>query len=284
MNKLYRFLFLVLLPLFFTNCLESNFDYQFPYQQKPVVVGFIDSLNGVRVFVGKNTAVTSTDSSFTKGAQVELWNQNGKIDDLTLNAEKLFTARPTVKFSNNDSFFLKIKHPLSIEPLESEKIRLSPSVPILSARYIFRTAQKDAVQLFIDIKDPDGFNAYSFFIQRFKGDTLFDVAINEETAFIPIYGSVISDREFQGKPYTHILESVNATQYINRRLIEMDRLRITLFNLPKPTFDFFQSIRTPEPGVGDPFFDPTIISNNIKNGIGIFATYGSFSFDVMIKR
>ncbi|NJN35621.1 MAG: hypothetical protein HC817_16520 [Saprospiraceae bacterium] len=123
-----------------------------------------------------------------------------------------------------------------------------PSVPILSARYIFKTIQKDAIQLFIDIKDPDGFNAYSFYIQRFKGDTLFDLSINEEKAFTPLYGSVTSDREFQGKQHTQILENISVSQINNKRYIAMDRLRITLFNLPKPTFDFFNLLERPNLG------------------------------------
>ena len=76
-------LFLILITIIFTNCLETNVNFELPFEQKAVAFGFIDSVNGARVFVGKNVAIFSKDSSALKDATVSLWADNLLVENLT---------------------------------------------------------------------------------------------------------------------------------------------------------------------------------------------------------
>lgn len=281
--------FLIFLTIFFTNCLETNVNFELPFEQKAVAFGFIDSVNGARVFVGKNVAIFSKDSSPIKGATVSLWADDSWIENLTFLEKNVFVSSAQFKPLPNKNYFFKATTPLPIgsgqvrkDSLISEKITLPPTVPIKKAYFHYVNEQKTRINIYIEIQDPTGFNGYAFNIQRFKKDTLFDDEIIGNPLFIPFNSILTNDREFQGKTHVCTLENVYIEEYVNKRFILMDRIKITLFNLSRPTYDLFQSFRTPEPSTGDPFFEPTTITNQIKNGLGIFGTYSSFTYEMKL--
>lgn len=266
-------------------CLEvETIDYKLPFEQKIIALGFMDSVNGVRVYVGKNIPVLSKDSiSMIKDVKVELWSGNSLLENLIYLDKNVYTSTKNLGIKGSESYYFKATTPLSTDTLFSEKVVISPIIPIENIRFQYKNPEKTTVDLYIEITDPLGFNAYSFNIQRYKKDTLFGKMILENPYFIPSNSFLYSDREYEGKKHIFILENISVEEYQDNRFIEIDKIRVTLFNLSKPTYDAFLSFRTLEPDVGEPFFEPTIISNQIKNGLGIFGTYSSFSFDVMIK-
>ncbi len=271
------FLFIII-TLTTTSCIDTDLDYTLPYTETPIAIGFLDSVNGARVFVGKNANILTKDSSLVKDATVSLWSDDGFIENLSLLDKNVFISSFNFKAKQNKNYYFKATTPLSKDSLISEKINLPTVVPILNVRYKYTNQNQSQVNLYIDIKDPDGFNAYTFYVQRYKKDTLFDEKIIENPLFVPKKSILYSDRAFQGTTYTFVLENINTDTYIGRRNVIFDTYKITLFNISKPTYDLFLSLNTPEPTVGDPFFEPSVITNQVKNGLGIFGTYSSTTY------
>ena len=274
--------FLMLFSLFLSGCLETNINYDLPFEEKRIALGFLDSVHGARVFVGKNVSIFSKDSSAVKEAKVSLWSNDSLIEDLIFFEKNVFVSTSNFKTLPNKSYYFKAATPLSKDSLISEKISIPSIVPIQNVRFQYIDQQKSRINIFLDIKDPDGFNAYVLYVQRYKKDTLFDEEIIENRLFTPNLGNLFTDREFQGTTYTRTLENINIYTYVQKRSIQMDKIKITLFNLSKPTYELFKSINTSEPTLGDPFFEPTIISNQVKNGLGIFGTYSSFTYELRL--
>ena len=149
-------------------------------------------------------------------------------------------------------------------------------------RYAYTNQGQNQLNLYVDIKDPEGFNAYTFYIQRYHKDTLYDAEIIQTPLFVPNKSTIYSDREFQGTTHTFTIENINTDTYIGNRDVVFDTYKITIFNISKPTYDLFLSLNTSEPTVGDPFFEPNVINNQVKNGLGIFGVYSSFSYTLKL--
>ena len=73
----------ILFALTITSCLETNINDTLPFEEKAVAFGFLDSVYGARVFVGKNVSIFSKDSSAVKNAHVSLWSDDGLVENLT---------------------------------------------------------------------------------------------------------------------------------------------------------------------------------------------------------
>jgi Domain of unknown function (DUF4249) len=243
-------------------------------------------VNGVRVFVGKNANILTRDSSTVKNAQVSLWSDDGLVENLSFLTDNVFVSSPNFKAKPNKNYYFKGTTPLptssgsviSKDSLISAKINLPTVVPIQNVRYKYTNQQKNQLNLYVDIKDPEGFNAYSFYVQRYHKDTLYDAEMIQNPLFVPNKSSIYSDREFQGTPHTFVLEYINTDTYIGGRDVVFDTYKITIFSITKPTYDLFLSLNTSEPGIGDPFFEPNVISNQVKNGLGVFGGYSSFTY------
>ena len=271
------FLFLIT-SLTITGCIDTDLNYVLPYTPTPVAIGFLDSVNGARVFVGKNATILTKDSSIVKDATVSLWSDEGLVENLSFLSNNVFVSSANFKVKPNKNYFFKATTPLSKDSLISEKITLPTVVPILNVRYKYTNSNRGQLNLYVDIKDPDGFNAYTFYVQRYSKDTLYDEQIIENPLFVPKKSIIYSDREFQGTPHTFVLENINTDTYIGRRNVVFDTYKITIFNISKPTYDLFLSLNTSEPTTGDPFFEPSVITNQVTNGLGVFGVYSSATF------
>lgn len=264
-----------------TGCIDTDLDYVLPYTPTPVAIGFLDSVNGARVFVGKNASILTKAESIVKDVKVSLWSDDGFVENLSFFSDNVFVSSPKFKVLPNKNYYFKASNPLSInsqDSLISEKINLPTAVPITNVRYKYTNSNQNQVNIYVDIKDPEGFNAYSFYVQRYKNDTLYDTQIIENPLFIPKKSNIYSDREFQGTTHTFVLEYINTDTYIDKRDVVFDTYKITLFNLSKPTYDLFLSLNTSEPTTGDPFFEPSVITNQVINGLGIFGAYSSATY------
>jgi Domain of unknown function (DUF4249) len=213
-----------------------------------------------------------------KGVKVALWSDDGLVENLSFLSNNVFVSSPNFKAKPNKNYFFKATTPRSIDSLMSEKVQLPTVVPILNVQYKYTNQQQNQMNLYVDIKDPEGFNAYTFYVQRYKKDTLFDEEIIQNPLFVPKKSLIYSDRAFQGTTHTFVLENINTETYIGRRSIVFDNIKVTLFSISKPTYDLFLSLNTSEPTVGDPFFEPSVITNQVKNGLGVFGAYSSSNY------
>ncbi len=271
------FLFLIT-ALTITGCIDTDLNYVLPYTPTPVAIGFLDSVNGARVFVGKNATILTKDSSIVKDATVSLWSDEGLVENLSFLSNNVFVSSANFKVKQNKNYYFKATTPLSKDSLISEKITLPALVPILNVRYKYTNSNQGQLNLYVDIKDPNGFNAYTFYVQRYSKDTLYDEQIIENPLFVPKKSIIYSDREFQGATHTFVLENLNTDTYIGRRNVVFDTYKITIFNISKPTNNLFLSLNTSEPTTGDPFFEPNVITNQVTNGLGVFGAYSSYSY------
>jgi hypothetical protein len=275
------FLFLVI-AFSISSCIEKDLNYTLPYTPTPVAIGFLDTVNGARVFVGKNANILTRDSSTVKDAKVSLWSDDGLVEHLSFLSNNIFVSSPNFKAKPNKNYYFKANTPLSIDTLISTKINLPMVVPIQNVRYKYTNQNQNQLNLYLDIKDPDGFNAYTFYVQRYYKDTLYDAEMIQNPLFVPKQSIVYSDREFQGTAHTFVLEYINTDTYIGKRDVIFDTYKITIFNISKPTYDLFLSLNTSEPTTGDPFFEPNTISNQVTNGLGVFGVYSSFTYSLKL--
>lgn len=278
-NKFMKNIFLFLITaLTITGCIDTDLNYVLPYTPTPVAIGFLDSVNGARVFVGKNATILTKDSSIVKDATVSLWSDEGLVENLSFLSNNVFVSSANFKVKQNKNYYFKATTPLSKDSLISEKITLPALVPILNVRYKYTNSNQGQLNLYVDIKDPNCFNAYTFYVQRYSKDTLYDEQIIENPLFVPKKSIIYSDREFQGATHTFVLENLNTDTNIGRRNVVFDTYKITIFNISKPTYDLFLSLNTSEPTTGDPFFEPNVITNQVKNGLGVFGAYSSYTY------
>ncbi len=273
-----NYLLFIITALTITSCIDTDLDYTLPYTETPVAIGFLDSVNGARVFVGKNAKILTKDSSSLKDVKVALWSDDGLVENLSFLNNNVFVSSPNFKAKPNKNYFFKATTPLSIDSLSSEKVQLPAVVPILNVQYKYTNQQQNQMNLYVNIKDPEGFNAYTFYVQCYKKDTLFDEEVIQNPLFVPKKSLIFSDRAFQGTTHTLVLENISTETYIGRRNIVFDNINVTLFSISKPTYDLFLSLNTSEPTVGDPFFEPSVITNQVKNGLGVFGVYSSSNY------
>jgi len=265
-----------------SSCFESDIDFNFPYEEKPVAFGFLDSIWGVRAWVGKTAQVISADSNVVSNSIAYLYDERGLLQQLKHAANGLFFSsnfRPV----EGKKYQFKTQMERFPQLLTSEFISLPPVIPIRSVLYKKRNDGSSGVDLFIELEDPDGFNAYGFYFQRFFRDTPIDSGYASDPLFLPFYSGLLSDREFNNRKFTVLRENIPLDISVNGETVSADSLKITMFNFSKSMYDLFLSLNTPEPGSGDPFFDPTIISNSSEHGIIVFGSYSQHATGIAIK-
>ena len=101
----------ILFALTITSCLETNINDTLPFEEKAVAFGFLDSVYGARVFVGKNVSIFSKDSSAVKNAQVSLWSDDGLVENLTYFDKSIFLSSPNFKIKQYKKLFFQSNYP-----------------------------------------------------------------------------------------------------------------------------------------------------------------------------
>ena len=82
-----------------------------PFEEKPIALGFLDSVHGARVFVGKNVPIFSKDSSVVQDAKVSLWSNDSLIENLTFFDKNVFVSSPNFKIQSNKNYYFKATTP-----------------------------------------------------------------------------------------------------------------------------------------------------------------------------
>lgn len=267
--------------VFFASCIESNIEYEFDYKERPITIGFLDTTWGVRAWVGKTSKIIAKDSSTLDGAMAFVHQSNAMVSPLKLLGNNSFILEDKTKIIPGIEYYLTSKNNNFPDQIKSNLAVIPPIVKINKVDVV-KIRNGNGKDIFIDFKDPSGFNAYAIYIERFYKDTAFDQNFRTEPFFMPFTNGMFSDREFEGTVHTYRIENFQLEGRINGKNREADSININLFNISKPMFDFFLSINTPEPTTGDPFFDPTIIPATETKGISILCAYSHTSKGVRL--
>lgn len=266
-----------------SGCIESDINYTFPYDERPITIGFLDSIWGVRAWTGKTAKIFEKDSNRVTGASISLFDRSNLIESLTRQSQDIFISSIGFSPNRNEEYRLKSRNDLYLSELASDFATLPITVPIISVKYRSLNNGVSGIDLFVEFNDPIDFNAYGIYIQRFKKDTALNEDYSLNPFFVPFNGGLTNDREFNGLNHSIQIENYALEYRYNNKNVLADSIKVTLFNLSKPMYDLFLSLNTPEPGVGDPFFDPTIISNHSKDGIIVFGSYSQASLGLRIN-
>lgn len=263
----------MILTFWALGCQERTLETNLIVEPKPVVIGFLDTLWGVRVFVGQTTSPLSKPDTNALKADIHLYENDLWIEKLQLSNEKLYISSPTFRPKTNVQYALKVKMPLEKDTIYSENVQLNSVVPIQQIRYIYTDLRKVAVHIYIDIEDPNGWNGYGLQVFRSRNDTIFDDPLHAKRTIVPPKSPLYSDKIFEGQPHTFVLENISIEKNVNNKKLIANEIRVALFSFSKNTFDFWNTLNTPEPTIGDLFFEPNTFTNQMKNGIGLFGTY-----------
>ncbi len=254
-------------------CQERTITMDLMVEPKPVVIAFLDTLWGVRAFVGQTVNPLSKPDTSRKNAAIYLYENDLQIEKLQLSDENVYISSPNFRPKPTFFYSLKVATPYAKDTVFSEKIQLNAVVPIQQISYVYTDLRKVAINLYVTIQDPIGRNGYILQVFRNRNDTIFDEPLHSKRTMIPPQNPIYSDKTFEGQRHTFMIENISIERRINNKSVVANEIRVALFNISKPMFDFWNTLNIPEPTTGDLFFDPNTFSNQMQNGIGIFGTY-----------
>ena len=281
MKKVIIFFFFVVT---FSNCLDTKFDSDIlPYTEQSIAFGYIDSVHGARIFVGKTADIFKKDSNLVKGVTVSLWSDNKLIENLKFYQKNIFITSDSFKTVSNKSYYFKTKTQLSKDTLISDAVKIPQQVKIEKIHY--QALHQDGADIYFDILTPQLYAGYLIGYQLFKQDTLLSEDFENNRIFIPYQGRLISNKDFQDGKYAFKLNGIQTSIYFSdiKRTIDADRAKVYIFGLSKETYQSLLTFRTPEPGIGDPFFEPNILPKTVINGYGFLGSYSTTSFEILLK-
>ena len=207
---------LLLFAIGFYSCIEADIDYKFDYEERPASIGFLDSVWGIRVWVGKTASVLGKDSSKVAGAEASFHTISGLISSLKSIGNGNFILDNPTALNLTDKFYFKSKSINFPNELTSNQEGIPAQVNLKKVD-IVKIGNGSGRDIFIEFDDPPGFNAYVTYIQRFKKDTAMDEDFNADPTFLPFYSGLINDREFNGRRHTLRIENYQIEKVIDQR-------------------------------------------------------------------
>lgn len=134
----------------------------------------------------------------------------------------------------------------------------------------FPQSPKDAVSLYINVKDPDTSGNYIRYFTKRNDEPYYavDVASAEELGANGEYLTRIGI----GFGYSRSLEDTSAETYP----IKGDSITLKWCAVDKPVYDFWKTYQFAINVIGNPFASPTNLPSNFSNGaLGVWTGYGS---------
>jgi hypothetical protein len=199
-----------------------------------------------------------------------LYEDNVLIGQLIKESDYLYVLEESVSFIPNTERTYNVR--VNAEGFE-EAISLPISFPKLveidSLRVSAIASDPLTVNLNVFFTDPVEENFYALRIDRYVDGELTDEFFDFEV-FSP--RSTFDDNLFQGLS-TYKLVKVELEGDINHpKPIE---IKVTLFSIPKATFDFFWSVREQSATLRNFYMEPSYVKNTIEGGYGHFGAYRS---------
>lgn len=277
----------------FMGC-ETIVDAKLPEHQ-PVLVAnsFFQPDSTWRAHISSSTPILSdADFPAVENATVEILEGPQVISRLTHIGNGNYRAATGTPIPGR-AYQLRVSAP-DYETISASDIIPQPiainSVAILDSSV---EADPNLMEISIDFSDPPNEKNYyhlSFLIETNSGEryatyfftndpllaeTNSDIDISSEPDFSGIQ-AVFDDALIAGERYTL---NINVYNFIPAP--ELKQVSMTLSAVSKSFFDYFKTSELQEQTEDNPFAEPTLVYNNIKNGLGIFAGYHPTSMTIL---
>lgn len=293
-TPLHKQVILFLLILFFLPSCETVVEIDLPVEKPKLVVNSIfnaDSILTVNVTKSRPSSEPGYDFEKVENAIVEVFKDKESLGLLTYAGKGNYRSSATFPNEPNTAYKLLVKA-AGFETAEASEIM--PVKPVITAieteadKQNSNGSYKNFTTRFT-LGDPQVDNYYflraSLVNQIGKRSSVFSVHLkNELGQFSPLRNEttsiqVFDDRFFNGKELNIELENQAYVGYDDKGHYS---ILVEVASIPKSYFDYLYSVKRQFEDI--PLLEPKNLplSNNIKNGLGIFAPYNaaSFSFEV----
>jgi len=251
----------------------------------------IEDVNNLGFFISRSKSVLdSTDFQIIENAEVKLVGSDGTDISYLLYEDSGYYFPENVgtpelsRLSVNDNTEYKLTVDVPGEEPITAICNTGTFGKLESAEVELNDIKADESfaldRLKLDIKDPPGKNYYylrTFYKIREVGPDGV-VSRRQEQGYIVNINStfdgeanLFTDELFDG---TSITLEFWSERYIGNNGVEAvdpETIFINLWTLTKEEYEFRESIRRNNEAIDNPFAEPTVVFNNIENGIGIFS-------------
>lgn len=260
--------------------IERSLDYEIPGQPERIVsTGFIGQRQKVEVFVSKTHHPLSVEEDSPLEAQVDLFEDNLLIDQLTPNDEGVFLS--TLGFSPDTGKEYSIRVKVAGLP---EIVSLPETIPeivkIENIEYVFN--DNNEILISVTFQDPPENNYYGLKVIRSYNDTLISFHDVSNILFKDL--DVFNDDLFNSKRHKIERKIHLSAGRVDNQPIYYNQLEVRLISLSEAGYKFLINIHEMDYTSGDMFTSPTRIYSNIKGGYGIFAAYSEDIIKIEIER
>lgn len=281
------------LTLFFLSSCETVTEINFPEEKPQVVINAIfnaDSLVKVDLTESQSVNNKSLNFKFVENASIEIFRNTTSLGFLQYKGKGKYLSTSKLPYEPNAGYSLKIKA-TGFETAEAtESI---PRKPVLNSMKVKADGQNNGAayksyNVAFNLNDSPEDNFYFLRVwlvhSSINKSAIYFKLYNDVGQFVPfgVAGSemlVFDDRTFNGKEVSFNLDIIQAYTLGGNNI----KIQIELGSTNKSYYDYQFSFR--KQIEGDPILNSSDfpVSNNIKNGLGIFAPYNAASiiFDVV---
>jgi hypothetical protein len=268
-------IFLFLCTVFIA-CEESQFiEIKTDYHKQLVCTGFAGNDGKTMIYL------QITDPILKSGAHPSIIEANILIyvnreaEGVISTGNNYYEIPQNKSFTEGDSLFIHIDTP-QFGHSYSSKVIMPKTIPIDSASISTLTGGLSQVRIYFN--DPPGRNYYGI-----KKIWITEAGIVPGDYLLVSPGGVFSD-ELAAEGQMIVKERIYHSYSIDGNIYPLQKVMIILYHLSEPAYRFFSSIYESEGGLGDLFEEPTIIYSNIRNGLGVFATYATDTLMIDINH
>ncbi|HPQ35836.1 MAG TPA: DUF4249 family protein [Tenuifilaceae bacterium] len=268
-----RNIFLLIIFSVLLTCCEitKTVEVDMPFEgSKIVVLGMVSESELHPIYLSKTTHPLSTESDSLTGCDVSFFENDVLIGKLIKKSDYLYILEESAAFTPNteNSYSVKVKAD-GLDEATSVPISFPKLVEIDSLQVSPIASDPLTLNLSVFFTDPIEDNFYALGIERYVDGELADVFFDYEV-FSPY--STFDDNLFQGSS-TNKMVKVNLEGDINHpKPID---IKVTLFSIPKETFDFYWSVREQSATLRNFYMEPSYVNNTINGGYGHFGAYRS---------
>lgn len=263
---------LILLGALLTCCeVTKTVEIEMPFDGSKILVLGMVGENGLHpVYLSKTTHPLSSEPDSLSGCEVLLYEDDVLVGMLDKESDYLYFLNEPAGFIPNTekTYYVRVSAE-GLDEATSAPISFPKHVEIDSLRVNSIASDPLAVNLYVHFTDPIEENYYALRIDRYVDGELADEFFDFEV-FSP--RSTFDDNLFQGLS-TYKLVKVELKGDINHpKPIE---IKVTLFSIPKASFDFFWSVREQSATLRNFYMEPSYVKNTIEGGYGHFGAYRS---------
>lgn len=279
--------------IFITSGCETVTEIDFPEEKPQLVINAIfnaDSLVKVDLTQSQSVNNKSLNFKIVENASIEIFRNETSIGFLQYKGKGKYLSESKLPYESNAAYTMKVKA-AGFETAEgSETI---PQKPILNAMNIKADSQNSggaykSYNVSLNLNDSPEENFYflrAWVVHPNHKSTVYFQLHNDIGQFVPfgVAGSemlVFDDKTFNGKEVSFNLDLIQAYTHGGNGI----KMQIELGSTNKSYYEYQFSLR--KQVEGDPILNSSDfpVSNNIKNGLGIFAPYNAATVEFDVGR